>query len=192
MSNTLLEKLRATTAGLHDRIEKDNPAQAILDHSIDLETYKNLLLLNFQAYKHLEDRMASFLPQLKLDKAARLKSDLEAFKTTLPADPPTEVSIASRAEALGAAYVMEGSALGGMVIAKHLQQCEELGELPPQHFFNGDKGCLKDWNAFKEELARQELSPQQEEEVLAKARESFLFFESVYRQSEVGRRKPVY
>lgn len=185
MSNTLLEKLRHTTAGLHDRIEKDNPAQAILDHSIDLETYKNLLLLNFQAYKHLEDRMASFLPQLKLDKAARLKTDLEVFKTTLPADPPTEVSIASRAEALGAAYVMEGSALGGMVIAKHLQQCEELGELPPQHFFNGDKGCLKDWNAFKEELARQELNPQQEEEVLAKARESFLFFESVYRQSEV-------
>lgn len=34
--NSLLQQLRETTAPLHEQIEQKNPAQAILEHSMDL------------------------------------------------------------------------------------------------------------------------------------------------------------
>lgn len=184
MSNkNTLEKLREATAALHQRLEQQNPAQAILDHSIDLETYQSLLLQNYQAYEYLEARIATFLPQLKADKAERLKIDLEGLKLIPLSDPPMDISITSPAEAFGAAYVVEGSALGGMVIAKHLKQCGLLKELEPQHFFNGDKASLGTWKLYKQELSRKEFNQREEQELLAKARETFLFFESVFRNS---------
>lgn len=181
--NNLLKELRAATSALHERIEQQNLAQAILDHSMALETYKILLLLNYQAYLHLESRLINFLPQLKADKAARLKRDLEALEVVLPdpsANPSFELNINSGAEAFGAAYVVEGSALGGMLIARHLPQCEQLKELPPQHFFSGDKASLAAWNVFKQELANQDFKQAEVQALLAKAWETFLFFESVY------------
>lgn len=184
MSNkNTLEKLREATAALHQRLEQQNPAQAILDHSMDLETYKSLLLQNYQAYEYLEARIATFLPQLKADKAERLKADLEGLKLVPPSDPPMNISITSPAEAFGAAYVVEGSALGGMVIAKHLKQCVLLKDLDSQLFFNGDKACLAAWDLYKKELASQEFGQAEEQDLLAKARETFLFFENVFQNS---------
>lgn len=186
MSNkNLLEKLRAATGDLHERLEQQNLARHIVDHSIDRETYKKLLLQNYQAYQHLEGPISAFLPELKGNKAARLKTDLEALKMDLPApvsDLQEPLEINSLPQAFGAAYVVEGSALGGMVIAKHLPKCEQLQGLQPQQFFSGDKGCLTTWSYFKEELAKQDLSEAEEQELLEKAKETFLFFERVFNQ----------
>ncbi|HET8854362.1 MAG TPA: biliverdin-producing heme oxygenase [Salinimicrobium sp.] len=189
-NNDLLKKLRESTAALHKQIEKQNPAQALLNHSIDLESYKLLLLQNYQAYRHIEDQIAPFLPYLKADKAVRLKSDIEELEMVSPntytySDSSLELSINSLAEAFGAAYVMEGSALGGMIIAKHLPHCEQLRGLKKQHFFNGDKSCLTTWNLFKQELARQNFDHKEVQALLEKAEETFLFFENSYRENPI-------
>ena len=187
MNDTNLKKLRAATSVLHERIEQQNLAQYILDHSMDLNTYKLLLLLNYQAYMHLEVRISAFLPQLKTEKTSRLKRDLEALEVVPPepaAEPPVKINIKSRAEAFGAAYVVEGSALGGMLIAKHLPQCKQLKDLPPQHFFRGDRNDLETWKIFKQELACQNFDQAEEMALLAKAKESFLFFESIFSREQ--------
>ena len=163
--NSLLQQLRQTTAPLHERIEQKNPARAILDHSIGLE-----------AYSRLEPGIAVVLPFFKADKAARLYRDLVALNIT-PQPEPDEFEINSVAEAFGAAYVLEGSALGGMLIAKHLSQCAQLKALPSQHFFSGDKASLAPWKLFQQELAVRDFNEPQTAELLYKARESFLLFE---------------
>ena len=184
-NNNLLENLREATGELHERLEQQNLARHIVDHSIDLETYKKLLLQNYQAYQHLEGQISEFLPELKGNKAPRLKTDLEALKIALPApvsDLQESLEINSLPEAYGAAYVVEGSALGGMVIAKHLPKCERLQGLEPQQFFSGDKSCLTKWSNFKGLLSQQDFNEAEEQELLGKAKETFLFFERVFNQ----------
>jgi len=182
--NNLLLQLRETTAALHERIEQKNPAQAILDHSMDQEGYIQLLLQNYSAYRPLEQEIAAFLPFFQAGKAARLSRDLEAL-SVFPEPEEYDFKIRTVAEAFGAAYVLEGSALGGMVIAKHLTQCEQLKDLEAQHFFNGDKSSLNSWNLYKQELARQDFNEIQKGELLAKARESFLFFERSFERKQL-------
>ena len=177
--NSLLQQLRQITAPLHERIEQKNPARAILDHSIGLEAYKQLLLQNYAAYSRLEPGIAAVLPFFKADKAARLYRDLVALNIT-PQPEPDEFEINSVAEAFGAAYVLEGSALGGMLIAKHLSQCAQLKALPSQHFFSGDKASLAPWKLFQQELAVRDFNEPHTAELLSKARETFLFFERTF------------
>lgn len=185
-NHTVLEKLRLETTDLHQRLEDDNPAQAILNHSMDLDGYKSLLLQNYLAYKCMEDQIRPYLPQLSMDKTERLKTDLLGLgiapDTYLSHDTP-EFEIRTVAQAFGAAYVVEGSAMGGMVIAKHLKQCEALQELKQQHFFSGDKSSLTSWKHFKEELLRQEFDSGQKEELLAAAKEAYLVFEKFFQIS---------
>ena len=182
--NSLLQQLRETTAPLHEQIEQKNPAQAILEHSMDLATYKLLLQQNYAAYGPLEAQIAPFLPFYKADKAARLLRDLEALNA-VPLLEAEDFQIRSVAEAFGAAYVLEGSALGGMLIAKHLPQCEQLKGLPPQQFFSGDKASLHPWKLFQQELAAQVFEEAEIQALLAKARETFLFFERSFEAGSV-------
>ena len=146
---------------------------------MDLEGYKELLLLNYAAYGHMEQEIVAFLPFLESGKTVRLARDLEALGI-LPEPEESHFEIYSVPEAFGAAYVLEGSALGGMVIARHLARCEQLKDLQPQHFFNGEKNTLNSWKLFQQELALQDFDEAQTEELLVKARESFLFFERVF------------
>lgn len=185
-SHTVLEKLRQETAALHERLEDDNPAQAILNHTMDMDGYKSLLLQNYLAYRYMEGQIKMHLPQLSMDKTQRLEADLLDLGVSpdgyLSNDTP-EFEIQSEAQAFGAAYVVEGSAMGGMVIAKHLRKCEALQDLKQQHFFNGDKSSLTSWKHFKEELEARTFDPQQEEELLAAAKEAFLVFEKFFQVS---------
>ena len=185
-SHTVLDKLRQKTAGLHQRLEEDNPAQAILNHTMNLEGYKSLLLQNYLAYRCMEDQIRTFLPQLSMDKTQRLEADLLDLGVSAEAHVPfhsNSFKITSVAQAFGAAYVVEGSAMGGMVIAKHLRRCQALKDLKQQHFFNGDKSSLTSWKHFKEELEAREFNPQQEEELLEAAKEAFLVFERFFQVS---------
>ncbi|MHA6281037.1 biliverdin-producing heme oxygenase [Salinimicrobium sp. CAU 1759] len=174
-------KLKAETQELHDQIEEKNLARQIMDGSIDLETYKLLLLQNYIAYKHTETEIHRFLPNYTGSKHLQLRRDLENLEMTT-AIPPKNVDFQcnSPAEALGAAYVVEGSALGGMVLAKKLKNCPALEGLPAQNFFNGDKENLKEWRNFKEQLEHYPFSQSEEVEAIQKAKDTFRFFEKIF------------
>lgn len=177
----MIKKLKEETRELHEQIEDKNLAKQIMDHSIDLETYKLLLLQNYLAYRETENEIKKFLPAYGAKKHLQLKKDLEQLNV------PTEVDVNSSrfvchstAEALGAAYVVEGSALGGLVLAKNLGKCLKLSGVEQHYFFGGDKENLNDWKSFKEELERYDFSEAEEAEAIEKAKDTFRFFETVF------------
>lgn len=177
----MIQRLKEATRELHEQVEADNLANQIMDHSIDLETYKLLLLQNYIAYQVTETAIKQFLPDYSGKKHKQLHRDLEQLGVSAEIPSPNDnFECHSQAEALGAAYVVEGSALGGMLLAKNLEKCTGLVSVDQHHFFNGDKENLKDWNSFKTALEHYEFSEAEENEALEKARETFTFFQAIF------------
>lgn len=186
----MLTSLREATRELHNEIEQENLANRIMDHSISLEEYKLLLLQNFIAYKVTESEIRKELFGWDSDKSDRLKKDLENLQANLSiaAEFEDKFKINNEAEALGAAYVLEGSALGGMQIAKELPRCKSLSELPQQHFFVSNRKFMEGWNIFLKKIRNTEFSEEEKEQAAIKAQETFIFFREVFqlRTEEAG------
>ena len=79
-------------------------------------------------------------------------------------------------EALGAAYVLEGSAMGGMLIAKELQHCKNLASIGTHHFFNGERKNVQGWKEFMKKVNSREFSEEETQKAKLKAKETFRFF----------------
>lgn len=173
-------KFKEATGELHQQVEEENLARFIMDHSIDLETYRLLLLQNYLAYKKTETAIGGFVNGYKGTKHQQLARDLENLQI-----PKSEVDIPfscnSLAEAFGAAYVVEGSALGGMVLAKNISRCSGLSTIKTHYFFNGNRDNLEAWNSFKKSLSEQHFSENEERQAIQKAKDTFRFFREVFR-----------
>ncbi|QED36570.1 biliverdin-producing heme oxygenase [Antarcticibacterium arcticum] len=178
----MMNKLREATAQLHREIEKDNLAGRIISHDISLEEYKLLLLQNYVAYAVTEGALEKNLKNYRGDKAKRLEQDLFnlGLDTSIANEFSNKFSLSNRAEALGAAYVVEGSSLGGMLIAKELENCNALSSVVSHSFFNGDRNNIKSWNSFSKSIKQEKFTPQEETMAIAKAKETFLFFGEVF------------
>lgn len=174
------ESFKEATKDLHQQVEEENLARFIMDHSMDLETYKLLLLQNFIAYQKTENAIALFIKGYQATKHKELQKDLEELQISEVA-PDFTFSCNSTAEAFGAAYVVEGSALGGMVLARNIPKCPGLSSIEKHHFFNGDKVNLKSWQDFKNKLSEQDFSEMEQQEALEKAKDTFRFFREVFR-----------
>lgn len=187
----MTRRLKEATETLHKEVEAENLARFIMDHSIERSTYELLLLQNYIAYKITESAISSFIEHYSATKHVLLEKDLEALHIEKP-DLELDFSCNSRAEAYGAAYVVEGSALGGLVLAKNLEKCPGLSQVDTHHFFNGNKDNLRNWNSFKEELESQEFSEKEMQEAIDKAKETFQFFQHVFRFSRENFYKATY
>lgn len=180
----MLNKLRAATETLHREIEKENLAGLIISHSISLEEYKLLLLQNYLAYTVTEQEIAIHLPAFKAVKSPQLKKDLEYLNVKIP--PVLEYregyTINTEAEAYGAAYVVEGSALGGMLISRELGNCTALEGIEEHSFFNGKRENTNGWKLFCKSIKNREFSREEEKQAIHKARETFEFFSRVFNE----------
>lgn len=184
----MLTKLKNATEELHREIEKDNIAGLIISNEISLEDYKLLLLQNYIAYSITEPAIAKYLDHYQIQKSPRLLKDLDQLGVIYAPRPQLRerFRIINRAEAFGAAYVVEGSALGGMMISKQIPHCPGLKEIKDHHFFNGDRGNVKSWNAFSKFLKKQEFTALEEIQAIDKARDTFLFFGEVFRTTVIA------
>lgn len=115
-----------TTSMLHALRQATAEAHTTLDRRLDfadltVARYTTFLRASYSVLSALEPRIACWfgVPADGMCRVGALRSDLAALDSnsvpTMPIPP-----IASLAEAMGAAYVVEGSALGGMVIARML------------------------------------------------------------------------
>src|SRR5690349_11214221 len=155
----LTDQLKAETRELHRLMESANP----------LPNSKAEYLAQLVAFYGLvapwEERLALALPETDpirrgRAKTAWLEADLEflgydaAHRSRLPRASALP-STSSRPEILGAAYVLDGSTLGGQIIALHLRQTLQLGDTDGCRFFNsyGDNVGAQ-WQAFRVELLR--------------------------------------
>lgn len=176
----MIQRLKEATAELHKQIEGENLARFIMDHSIDRETYELLLVQNYMAYKKTELEIRKFIPGYRGEKFLKLEADLKNMGIE-PQETPYDFRCKNTAEAFGAAYVVEGSALGGMVISRNIPKCENLTSLPEQEFFSGDRQNLKAWEDFKEKLSAQDFSREEVDAAVNKTKETFEFFGKVFR-----------
>jgi len=171
--------LREATQQLHTDIEKDNTANKIVDHSISLEEYKLLLIQNYLAYQATEHEIQRFLPDYEAGKTSRLQKDLENLGIeNLRCE--LDFSCKNEAEAIGAAYVVEGSAMGGMLIGKEIKNCPGLESISNQHFFNGERSSMMGWNKFLKYLRSRDFNDQEIIAATNKAKETFLLFKKAF------------
>ena len=159
---TVAQAVKNHTAFLHNEVEqlllpRLNAIQSLENYAAILQTFYGYYLPVEQSIQqHISPAV---LPDIERRRTAMMAvDDLHFLKMKagqhLCNDLP---QIASSAQAFGALYVLEGSTLGGKMIAKMLAKNEAVS-IPPGalNFFNGYKGDTgKMWTAFLEILNRQ-------------------------------------
>lgn len=118
--------LRAATQLRHKALEAQPCFARIMQPEVSLHDYASLLTLLYrfhaQAEPTLNDRLRD-LPWRDIHRARveLLASDLKALDLPLPSNTTQHLELKDEHGALGAVYVIEGSALGGQIIARHLR-----------------------------------------------------------------------
>ena len=148
--SSLRDVLRARTHGAHRSLDD---SLAVSDPAVELDDYVAHLEGMWTFHAPLERRLLSSevlltcLPDLALRRRAHLAwSDLRALdrdpgKVPFPSCTPDLTSLATQ---LGVAYVLEGSTLGGAVLARRLgaQESARAGESARRDTPNGCVGIV--------------------------------------------------
>ena len=183
VTHPLSQVLRARTELAHKKVE-DRLGLPESIHS--LSEYRACLQRFYQLYRPIESqiqRMSGWSPA-GLDPSAiclsvRLAADLQALAVSVPDIPCAPASslplLEDIASALGACYVLEGSALGSQFMLPHLQQTLGKAMTGADSFFRGrgaETGAF--WKRFREGLDRYgESHPEQVPAVVSGANATF-------------------
>ncbi len=167
-THSLHQRLRADTAELHRLSERAVAVDAV--ETVD--AYIRLLEGYHGLYARLEPAIAARLPEIDADAGGRahrklswLRADLRHFglaDADLQRLPllPHPAWLGGGAEALGAAYVLEGATLGGSVVARVFGDRFGLVPRAGLRFFHGygaqTRSRWKTFLAFLETRARDE------------------------------------
>lgn len=161
-SESLLAALRAATREAHAELD----AQLALTTALTRARYATFLRASMAVVAPLEARIACWLglPADGFCRASALRADLEALGADSRPTPSARISgtnflesdvpaIHSFAEAMGAAYVVEGSALGGAVLARAVAKA--LGDDCPRRYLalRGESTGTR-WREFVHTLER--------------------------------------
>lgn len=170
--------LKENTKKEHDDTEAKLQSQKIFDKSYTLEDYKKLLLHNYHLISRYEPQIQEQLknyPGLKLDlrrKIDALKVDLNNLNIKTENENPTQ-NLENEAEAFGALYVMEGSTLGGNVIAKQLKKNPEFENVEFNYFGVYGENTGPYWQEFKS-IIDEKISEDQYEDCVKGAKKAYL------------------
>jgi heme oxygenase len=119
-SPSLLQQLREATREQHAALDRSLLTN---DGALTRAHYEVLLLGSFAVLKLLEDRLVTWFHQFaEPSRKDCLERDLVELGVSTPAPEVSVPQVQSLAEAFGCAYVVEGSALGGMVMARSLPE----------------------------------------------------------------------
>jgi heme oxygenase (biliverdin-IX-beta and delta-forming) len=169
----LLDRLKIETRESHDRIEA---ALDLMRPDLSRRDYGQLLA-RYQAFfrvwepsvgRALADD-AFFAPRRKLHLLTR---DLDALGVEPLRDEPRLKPFATRHEAMGSLYVLEGSTMGGLVIAGHVRRTLGVSGPGALYFENYGRDAAERWRAFREVLGALS-SPQVNDAVVATALDTF-------------------
>ena len=151
----LLQRLKIETVFAHDRAEEAFDLQA---RTRSMRAYRDLLARLYGFHATWEPRAEVALADAEFFRGRRkvdlLRADLRELGMTdaaigrLALCEPT-VAMRSPAEAWGSMYVVEGSTLGGAVIARHVERSLGLGRHNGCHYFRCyGKNVRPMWTAF--------------------------------------------
>ena len=135
----LSAQLREGTHELHERLDRSLP---LMRPGLTRAEYVAFLSRMLAWLEPTEQRLASALNHLVAvhRRAGRLETDLAALGEPLPASAGTAAlpPLATEADALGCFYVLEGSALGGQIVSRHVERTLGLDARTGAAYFNGD------------------------------------------------------
>jgi heme oxygenase len=209
---SLLSTLRACTAAAHARLD-DGLARA---GGLDADRYPAFLRASLAVVAPIEPALARWLPAMAPpSRVAALRADLAALlEGTRPATNAGATwgascvagdavgaggsvaemegssaalpALESQAAAWGAAYVVEGSALGGMVLAERVEAVRGAAA-PTRYLRLRGRATAEHWRAFVAELARaeRELDAGEREAACAAACALFAAYEAAFLEHRV-------
>src|ERR1700761_4707836 len=131
----LHEALKQATKPNHDQLEQLMFVNEIMNGSLTLQQYRQILVTNYLVHKTFEDYLFDNLSpeiagRLQIEnrkKLAALEADLDELGLEPPELEHTTPQIEKTdAAILGAMYVLEGATLGGNVIVKRLKVNPQL------------------------------------------------------------------
>ena len=164
MNSALRAKLREATAPSHAKIEANTVLSQLTSATLTESAYRQILERYYGFFVAFEAALQadSFSEQVAKDLKVRFKStdlraDLLSFGETDLQIDSLEVchelpALESRAQILGALYVLEGSALGGLLISKHLSGFSFYRPERGSFFLADPKTVSTNWKAFLERL----------------------------------------
>ena len=137
MTETARELLRRKTAAAHAALEKLPGMHRLLQPDVTMIEYATVLEGFIPVHASLEPQAAQcaeWAPGCSGERLRAIEADLRDLARR-PLQPPVAhaPTFAEPAAALGACYVLEGSFLGGTVIASQLQR--HLGSQLPLRYF---------------------------------------------------------
>lgn len=161
------------------------------------EDYVKLLQLFYSYFGALEDKINQFILSHKIEeehsfqrrKTKSIADDIVASGGTVNEKCADEYlpEIKNDLQAFGALYVIEGSTLGGRVIAKMMQRQMDMNAIEGFTFFHGYGDETESrWAAFKELLNDQVNSNADKEDVVSAADETFAKFHSWIEKNPVN------
>lgn len=165
------QRIKEKTQVYHQQIERSPLINQLMNASINMADYQ-ILLKKFHAYilpcEHtiLNSSWPSLLDGR--EKTSRLTNDLLDLRTSNKMQCKVLPPLITREDILGYLYVIEGSTLGGQMIAKVLQDRLGLTAQYGARYFNGyGPDTIKMWTEFCQILNQE--NPLQEQQVLVSA-----------------------
>jgi len=192
----LVSTLRKLAEQDHLKIKEGFYAEKIMKGVLTLQDYKILILANRIFHGKVQSLISPFFndyPEYQLKKRNKipaLAQDLAQLNITEVFNDyqfEESLKIDSFWQALGAAYVVEGTAIGGAIIRKKLLANKNITKSVSINFY----GCYqkelsplwKSFLSFLEEKSKT-ASKEQIDETVNKAKEIFLFYEHSIRKSQ--------
>lgn len=172
------QALRAATHEIHERLHQHPALAAVQDGAIDRVAYRRLLarLYGF----HIGFERAA---RIKPERSVWLERDLAALgmnserRAALPLCRGFP-ALALPEALLGALYVVEGSALGGVTLARGLEGLFGVGVLDGRRFFTGHQAETgRAWRAYLARLSATDWTAEQQATILSTATATFALFE---------------
>jgi heme oxygenase len=142
----LSQELRAKTAQVHEALDSG------MQHAFGrLDQYVAFLRASHRVLLSLDDALSRIFKRPISERSLQVAADLQALGQPAPSPAPAPWTPADRAEAMGCAYVIEGSSLGGLVVAKIVER--QLGVAAATSFLRGHGARTKElWRSFLSEL----------------------------------------
>lgn len=184
---SIMARLRQETQLCHEQVEKLLYAGQIQNGTLTTEQYIQLLSVNYVFHQSLEaaikavdnDYFAGYKPEQRI-KTNQLLRDLQTLQLPIPTEQRMYFQNWTNAQLLGAAYVAEGSTLGGRVINKYLQKNRVINPVASQSsFYTGygeQTGSM--WQEFCAYLTQQHGS--HEDLIIKGALDAFALYEEIF------------
>lgn len=172
------QALRAATHEIHERLHQHPALAAVQAGAIDGLAYRRLLARLYGFHIAFE-RAARLQPE----RSVWLEMDLAALGMTPERRAALPLcrgfpALALPEARLGALYVVEGSALGGVTLARGLEGLVGVGVLDGRRFFAGHQSETgRAWRAYLARLSATDWTAKQQATIIATATATFALFE---------------